>query len=208
VPIIGVEVDFLKKSGVDALSASLTEDGLDFSLGSVVVVACNLGRAFTWVSKCGVKFELWIAAAASLGARAHVVRWPETAERVACGASALVIRGAGSGRAVLVKTARAVVAVLADLTHAANDCGGPPLVFSAAFATLFNKSTDSFGEKGAYRVFRAAAVEDSVFFVTAAATAVATAAAGWVGVNVVAIARAEAKGYALVAGSRIGRTIH
>jgi hypothetical protein len=37
VPIIGVEVDFLKKNGVDALSASLTEDGVDFILGSVDV---------------------------------------------------------------------------------------------------------------------------------------------------------------------------
>jgi hypothetical protein len=69
---------------------------------------------------------LWVAATAALGARAQVVRWPELTGGKACGASALVIRGAGTGRAVLVETTRAIVAVFAIFLHVADDCGGPP----------------------------------------------------------------------------------
>jgi hypothetical protein len=81
--------------------------------------------------------------------------------------------------------------MFAILLHAADDCGGVPLVFFAAFATFLNESTDSFGEKRAHGVFRAAGVKDGVSFVAAAATTVATAVAGWVRVCVLSIAGAE-----------------
>jgi hypothetical protein len=71
----------------------------------------------------------WGASASSAVARAN------GGKACACETSALVIRGAGIGRAVLVETARAVVAVFAVFLHVADDCGGVPLVFLAAFVT-------------------------------------------------------------------------
>jgi hypothetical protein len=51
-PTIGIEVDFLEEYCVDALSASFAEDGDYFGFGPVDVVADNLGRTFTWITKC------------------------------------------------------------------------------------------------------------------------------------------------------------